>query len=128
MVGTKYAKDDYFERRKVREVKKDVIKFIPFSLFLIIPFGELFIPPYLMIFPNSMPSQFMDSGQKNKKFKEIKQKRDEAAKKLILSYPNYFNDLRKDDHVLEEDREMISKFAKDIKKPYLLPTDLLIYK
>ena len=62
MVGTKYAKDDYFERRKVREVKKDVIKFIPFSLFLIIPFGELFIPPYLMIFPNSMPSQFMDSG------------------------------------------------------------------
>jgi hypothetical protein len=60
--GAKYAKDDYFERRKVRQVKADVIKFIPFSLFLIIPGGELFIPPYLMIFPNSMPSQFQDSS------------------------------------------------------------------
>lgn len=128
MVGTKYTKDDYFERRKVRQVKRDVIKFIPFSLFLIIPGGELFIPPYLMIFPNSMPSQFMDSGQRNKKFKEIKQKRDEAAKKLMISYPNYFKDLRKDDHVLEEDRERIEKFAADLKKPYLLPTDLLVYK
>ena len=56
MVRTKYTKDDYFERSKVRQVKKDVIKFIPFSMFLIIPGGELFIPPYLMIFPNSMPS------------------------------------------------------------------------
>lgn len=61
-VGTKYTKDDYFERSKVRQVKKDVIKFIPFSAFLIVPGGELFIPPYLMIFPNSMPSQFMDSA------------------------------------------------------------------
>lgn len=68
-IGATYAKDDYFERRKVRQVKTDVIKFIPFSLFLIIPGGELFIPPYLMIFPNSMPSQFMDSAQRNKKFK-----------------------------------------------------------
>ena len=127
-VRTKYTKDDYFERRKVRQVKEDVIKFVPFSLFLIIPGGELFIPPYLMIFPNSMPSQFMDSGQRNKKFKEIKQKRDEAAKKLMISYPNYFKDLRKDDHVLEEDREIIEKFAADLKKPYLLPTDLLVYK
>lgn len=127
-VGATYAKDDYFERRKVRQVKQDVIKFIPFSLFLIIPGGELFIPPYLMIFPNSMPSQFMDSAQRNKRFKQIKHTRDEAAKKLMISYPNYFNDLRKNDHVLEEDSETITKFAKDLKKPYLLPTDLLIYK
>lgn len=46
----------------------------------------------------------------------------------MISYPNYFNDLRKDDHVEEEDREMIGKFAADLKKPYLLPTDLLVYK
>ena len=75
-----------------------------------------------------MPSQFMDRGERNKKFLNIKKKRDEAAKKLIISYPNYFNDLRKDDHVREEDKEVIRKFAKDLKKPYLLPTDLLIYK
>lgn len=55
-VTQKYQRDDYFEHRKAREVKKDVVKFIPFSLFLLIPLGELFIPPYLMIFPNSMPS------------------------------------------------------------------------
>jgi hypothetical protein len=46
----------------------------------------------------------------------------------MISYPNYFNDLRKNDHVLEEDSQTITKFAKDLKKPYLLPTDLLIYK
>jgi hypothetical protein len=46
----------------------------------------------------------------------------------MISYPNYFKDLRKDHHVLEEDRERIEKFAADLKKPYLLPTDLLVYR
>lgn len=34
----------------------DVIKFIPFSFFIIIPGAEILLPPYLMVFPNSIPS------------------------------------------------------------------------
>ena len=70
------------QTRKINQVRKDFVKFVPFSLFLLIPLGELFIPPYLMIFPNSMPSQFMDSEARAKKFEMIKKNRDESAKIL----------------------------------------------
>lgn len=68
----------------------DVIKFIPFSFFIVVPMAELLLPPYLMVFPNSIPSQFLSSEAKNKKFMEIKEKREIAAKLLIATLSNYF--------------------------------------
>ena len=75
-----------------------------------------------------MPSQFMDSKAREKKFREIKLKRDEAAKKLLISYPNYFKAMSNCNHVFERDREVVERFCADLKKPHLLPTDLLVYK
>lgn len=46
----------------------------------------------------------------------------------MISYPNYFRDMRKDNFVFENDRDMVDKFCADLKKPHLLPTDLLVYK
>lgn len=37
----------------------DLLKFIPFSLFAIIPFAEAFLPVYLILFPNAVPYTFM---------------------------------------------------------------------
>ena len=53
---TKYKSDDYFQTKKVRNVRQDVIKFIPFSFFILIPGAEILLPPFLMVFPNSVPS------------------------------------------------------------------------
>jgi LETM1 and EF-hand domain-containing protein 1 len=49
-------------------VKKDFIKFIPFSVFILIPGLELLLPAWVMIFPNSVPSQFMSNSNRVKKF------------------------------------------------------------
>ena len=52
----KYDKPSYKEDIKLRQVKSDFIKFIPFSLFIIIPGAELLLPAWLVVFPNSIPS------------------------------------------------------------------------
>ena len=59
------------EYLKVQQIKMDLIKFLPYSLFLTVPFMELLLPPYLLLFPNSLPSQFLTEknvGERNNKF------------------------------------------------------------
>jgi len=59
------------------------MKFIPFSIFIIIPGLELLLPPYLMIFPNAKPSQFMGEEARKERFKKISDRRDRAAQFLV---------------------------------------------
>jgi len=54
----KYETQSYSEAKRIREVRLDLFKFIPFSLFIIIPGMELLLPVWLIIFPNSKPSQW----------------------------------------------------------------------
>lgn len=44
------------QKRRERNTVEDILKMIPFSFFLLIPGGELFLPIWLNIFPNSLPS------------------------------------------------------------------------
>lgn len=56
---------------KSKQIKMDLVKFLPYSLFLTVPFMELLLPPYLLLFPNSLPSQFLTEknvGDRNNKF------------------------------------------------------------
>lgn len=55
----KYERPTYKQDIKMRQIKQDFIKFIPFSVFMIVPGAELFLPAWLVIFPNSIPSQFI---------------------------------------------------------------------
>ena len=125
---TKYSTPMYFEKQKVKQVRTDVIKFIPFSFFILIPGAEILLPPFLMVFPNSVPSQFIAADARDKKFMEIKTRREKAATKLINVLPNYFYALEKDDFILPEDLNKIGKLKAALKEPYVLPTDLLQYK
>jgi len=84
---------------KIKQVKSDVFKFIPFSLFIIIPGLELLLPPFLVIFPNSIPSQFMSDKARKEKFVQISERRDQAAMRLNQVLPNYFYALEKDDKI-----------------------------
>ena len=108
---------------------------IPFSVFLIIPGLEILLPPYLLIFPNAKPSQFMSEEAKNKKFQQISERRDKAAKYLFKSVPKYLETLGKEEHVLSEDVGKIKDLANCVhfswneeSKGKVLPTDLLQYK
>ena len=48
-----------FEKKENFRIVYDLLKFIPFSLFLIIPGAEILLPLYLAFFPNSIPTWFI---------------------------------------------------------------------
>lgn len=54
--NSKYDEVSYSKSRKMQRVRKDYIKFIPFSFFIILPGGEALLPAWLLVFPNSIPS------------------------------------------------------------------------
>lgn len=41
-----------------KRISYDVTKFMPYSLFLVVPFSSLVLPFYLLLLPNAVPSQF----------------------------------------------------------------------
>lgn len=56
-VNKKFTKNfSLTEYIRYKQIIYDLIKFIPYSVFLIIPFMELFIPVYMVMFPNALPS------------------------------------------------------------------------
>jgi LETM1 and EF-hand domain-containing protein 1 len=68
-------------------VREDFLKFIPFSFFLIVPGMELLLPAWLMVFPNSKPSQWSSEAEQQAKFVETKAKKHAAAAKLMGKIP-----------------------------------------
>ena len=127
-INYKYRREAFMEGQKVRQVKIDVIKFIPFSFFILIPGAEILLPPFLVIFPNSVPSQFMSDEARAKKFQEIKDKREAAAKILSKRLQSFMFKLENDENIMPEDIERIKALKLALQKPKLLPTDLLQYK
>jgi LETM1 and EF-hand domain-containing protein 1 len=47
------------ERKLMERTTADLLKMVPFSIFIIIPGLELLLPPLVYIFPNMIPSTFM---------------------------------------------------------------------
>ena len=103
----------------------DFIKFIPFSVFIIVPGAELLLPAWLMIFPNSIPSQFLSDEARKKQFNMQMEKRRAAAEKLVYILPKYLYDLEKDPSVLEEDKKKLRELKHVFRSKNLLPTDIL---
>ena len=91
----------------MKQVKSDLLKFIPFSLFIIIPGAELLLPAWLVVFPNSIPSQFMSEEARVKQFKIMTERRTIAAEKLLYILPRYLYALEKDPSVDPADKEQV---------------------
>lgn len=108
-IDYKYDKESYNENVKLKQVKSDFLKFIPFSLFIIIPGAELLLPAWLVVFPNSIPSQFLSAEAQNKQFKQMTERRHAAAEKLIYILPKYLYSLEKDESVHSEDKDQVKQ-------------------
>jgi LETM1 and EF-hand domain-containing protein 1, mitochondrial len=80
----------------LKSIKKDYIKFIPFSAFIVIPGAELLLPPFLLVFPNSVPSQFLSKEEKDAKIRTILTRQQQSAEKLLYIFSNYFAKLVRD--------------------------------
>jgi hypothetical protein len=90
----RYKKPTYTHSQKIQNITQDVIKFIPFSIFILIPGLELLLPAWLVIFPNAIPSQFQSKTARQKKMDELLKRRNQAAERLLYKMPKYLSKLK----------------------------------
>lgn len=67
------------ERRQLERTVKDLGRLVPFSVFIIVPAGELFLPFALKLFPNMLPSTYEDQSAKDKKMKKLRTTRKDVS-------------------------------------------------
>ena len=71
---SKFAKGGeltYRERRQLRRVALDVLRFVPMLIIILIPFLEAALPLILMLFPNMLPSRFQSEHMKLERRKKL---------------------------------------------------------
>jgi len=57
------------ERRQLVRTTADLARVVPFSVFILVPFMEVFLPVALKLFPNMLPSTFKDSYKEEEDMK-----------------------------------------------------------
>lgn len=70
------------ERRQLKRTTTDLLRLIPFAVFVIVPFMELLLPVALKLFPNMLPSTFEDKYAYEEKQRKLLRVRLEMAKFL----------------------------------------------
>ncbi|KAI8098424.1 LETM1-like protein-domain-containing protein [Gilbertella persicaria] len=61
------------EHRQLRRTTADIVRLVPLSVFLMVPFMEFLLPVALKVFPNMLPSTFENKKiQEEKKLKLVK--------------------------------------------------------
>ncbi|KAF9935429.1 hypothetical protein FBU30_000027 [Linnemannia zychae] len=88
-ISTKLAvqllKGDKLTRREQRQLRRttgDLLRLVPFSVFIIVPFMEFLLPVALKLFPNMLPSTFEDKFAEEEKKRKLLKMRLEMAKFL----------------------------------------------
>jgi len=67
------------ERRQLVRTINDLMRLLPFSVFILIPFMELFLPVALAMFPNMLPSTYTTQKKKEENMKRKLRARVEMA-------------------------------------------------
>lgn len=109
------------EKRQIVRTGTDVLRLVPFSLFLIIPFMEFLLPFAVRIFPGLLPSPFRTDVQKQDAILSQAQARLETAKILR----QILNDLtvtteQTDDNMIEILDKVRNKHTYDLSQDDIL--------
>ncbi|EIN08052.1 LETM1-domain-containing protein [Punctularia strigosozonata HHB-11173 SS5] len=59
------------ERRQLKRTTSDLLRLIPFAVFVIVPFMEFLLPVALKLFPNMLPSTFEDKFAAEEKQRKL---------------------------------------------------------
>lgn len=127
LLGEKQLRDEaytIYELRERRRIVKDLIKFIPYSIFMTVPLLEAFLPLYIVLFPNSTPTHFLFENQIGEKTKElVKQQRDSYAK-IIPLLPKFANVIGLDPlKFVQSITDIIEREGKEKEKMYYRVSD-----
>ena len=72
-----------YEISKSKRIIVDLLKFIPYSIMLIVPFAELAIPVLVWVFPNAVPSFYLFDTAEDERIERQEQKQFESHQFLI---------------------------------------------
>lgn len=67
------------ENRQLQRTVQDLVRIVPFSMFLIVPFAELLLPVALKLFPNMLPSTYEGQKTKDKKASLLRDTRNDVS-------------------------------------------------
>lgn len=70
-----------------RRITMDIIKFLPYAVLIIVPGGELVFPVYVMMFPNSTPTQFLTANSLGERKRMLAEKQAEGYNLYVRSLP-----------------------------------------
>ncbi|XP_028799027.1 mitochondrial proton/calcium exchanger protein-like [Neltuma alba] len=70
------------ERQQLTRTIADILRLVPFAVFIIVPFMEFLLPVFLKLFPNMLPSTFQDKMKEQEALKRRLHARIEYAKFL----------------------------------------------
>jgi LETM1 and EF-hand domain-containing protein 1 len=89
---TKQGKESYTigEWLDKRKIKQDMLKFIPYGVFIAVPVAEVLIPFYIGLFPNAIPSQFLNEKSVGKKKEKKEDQQKEAFECLYKKIKPFF--------------------------------------
>ncbi|ORY93440.1 LETM1-like protein-domain-containing protein [Syncephalastrum racemosum] len=70
------------EHRQLRRTTSDILRLVPFAVFILVPFMELLLPVALKLFPNMLPSTFESKSTEEEKKRKLLKVRLEMARFL----------------------------------------------
>jgi len=106
------------ERRQLERTVRDLGRLVPFSVFVIVPAGELFLPIALKIFPNLLPSTYEDQSQKDAKSNKLRSTRKDVSQFIRTTMKESGIPLSKQ----TRQREEFTQFFKKIRQSGESPT------
>lgn len=112
----KYSTGHELTRREMLQLKRtttDVVRLVPFSAFVIIPFAELLLPVALKVFPNLLPSTYETSKDKEKKLMGLKKTRTLVSD--IITNAKTMNHFKPDD-ISNEQKLLFNNFYLHVRK------------
>ena len=77
------------ELRERRRIVFDFIKFIPYSIMIVVPGAELLFPPYILLFPNSTPTKFIPINSLGERTAQLAKKQEEGYNLFVRSLPRF---------------------------------------
>ncbi|ANZ75331.1 BA75_02695T0 [Komagataella pastoris] len=103
------------EHSQLTRTTTDLLRLIPFSVFVLIPFAELLLPVALKLFPNLLPSTYESKAERNKKRKSLLDTRNKTSKFIRKTVQESGINLPK--QVTEDEKKDFVSFFKSIQEP-----------
>ncbi|SCV06029.1 LANO_0H20538g1_1 [Lachancea nothofagi CBS 11611] len=109
----KTAAGHQLSRREALQLKRttqDVVRLVPFSAFVLVPFAELLLPIALKLFPNMLPSTYESKNDKMSKLKSLRETRG-LVSGIIKEQKSHF----KPGNITNEQKTVFNQFYQHVR-------------